>query len=138
MSTKNIIEKSYQSEFLSKKLCHFISTKVQMTCLSNMKTHFAFVTVLKNQTLVLQLDWGTFFNLYFSKSSMIIKAFNVHNKIHLFWDEQQLKFCLVPQGSISFIGSCSTPILQTNAKLLLYKSFSKVGRKCSQSLDSLN
>ena len=35
-----------------------------LTCLSNMKTHFAFVSVLKNQTLVVKWKWGTFFNLH--------------------------------------------------------------------------
>ena len=35
-----------------------------LTCLSRMKSCFAFVTVLENLTLILWLDWGTFFNLY--------------------------------------------------------------------------
>ena len=33
--------------------------------ISNMKAHFAFVTVLDNQTLVPYLGWGTILSLHF-------------------------------------------------------------------------
>ena len=42
----------------------FAARVCQLTCLKNMKAHFAFFTVLENQTLLMQLDWGTCFNLY--------------------------------------------------------------------------
>ena len=38
-----------------------VEVKVDLlTCLINMKTQLAFVTVLKNQTLVLNLNWEHF------------------------------------------------------------------------------
>ena len=43
-----------------------VKTHLLLTCLSRMKSYFAFVTVLKNQTLIPKLDWGTFFDLYLS------------------------------------------------------------------------
>ena len=56
----NKIQVITQAEIADKPKKH----KNIVTCLSNMKTHFTSVTVLKNQTLVLLCNCGTLFNLH--------------------------------------------------------------------------